>query len=131
MINRSKLDRIIDGASKSGRVGTVERKSNLRVANPDQSQAVATLATGFDITSKATGQPPLAKRLDELMRPILRGQIAYEPLRIKASLNRLGVAIAALDRSEDQLLHTADLILAEEQLKVEILRDRLQGMLEG
>lgn len=70
-------------------------------------------------------------RFADSIKPNLNQAVIGQPLWVMASLDRLGRAIATLDPSQDALLRTADLILAEEQLRVELLRERLQMILEG
>ncbi len=66
------------------------------------------------------------------IRPTLKTQNNCRPVRMRVSLERLKAAIADLDITQDDpLLKTAHLILAEEQLRVELLRQRLQMVLEG
>lgn len=66
------------------------------------------------------------------IRPTLKTQNNCRPVRMRVSLERLQAAIGELDTAQDDsLLKTAHLILAEERLRVELLRQRLQMVLEG
>lgn len=74
----------------------------------------------------------LDARIIEAIRPMLHTQSHCRPVRLRASLTRLQEAIAELDvLDDDPLMKTAYTLLTEEQLRVEMLRQRLQMVLEG
>ncbi|MEM9438893.1 MAG: hypothetical protein AAGA73_00450 [Pseudomonadota bacterium] len=74
----------------------------------------------------------LEERVIGAIRPMLKTQTHCRPVRLRASLARLQEAIHELDIiDDDPLMRTAYVLLAEEQLRVEMLRQRLQMVLEG
>lgn len=74
----------------------------------------------------------LGKRLIDSLRPTSRIKASLKPIGVRLSLLRVADAIEALDvTATDPLLKTAHRLLEEEQLRVEIVRHRLQAILEG
>ena len=66
------------------------------------------------------------------IRPMAKAHRSFRPAYLRASLSRLRSAIENLETVEqDPLLKTAHSILAEEQLRAELLSQRLQMILEG
>ena len=75
---------------------------------------------------------PLCDRLIEAVRPTPMMKQPLRPLRVRLGLLRLADAISGLDvDSADPLLKTAHRVLTEEQLRIEIVRHRLQMALES
>lgn len=74
----------------------------------------------------------LGERLIATLRPTSRIKKSLKPVGVRLSLLRVADAIEALDvTSADPLLKTAHRLLEEEQLRVEMVRHRLQMVLEG
>lgn len=74
----------------------------------------------------------LGEQLIEAIRPKRRVKTSFRPVRVRLSLLRLADAIEDLEiTADDPLLKTAHRLLAEEQLMVEMVRHRLQMVLEG
>jgi hypothetical protein len=85
------------------------------------------------IRSEHDIEPSLAARMVNAIRPKLDNPVATRPAGIRASLKRINQALGSLraDLGEpDPFLETASLVLAEECLRVEILRQRMQMALK-
>jgi len=75
---------------------------------------------------------PLCDRLVEAVRPTPMMKKPLRPLRLRLGLLRLADALSGLEiDSTDPLLKTAHRVLTEEQLRIEIVRHRLQMTLES
>ncbi len=74
----------------------------------------------------------LGEQLIEAIKPKSPSKRSAKPIGVRLSLSRVAHAIEILDvTSTDPLLKTAYRLLAEEQLRVEMMRHRLQMILEG
>lgn len=125
-------------ALASSRIGPARRGEHIagvRSTVPARQRKAVDQAAEIDGTKAFTPTherpPSIAARLIEDLRPDFNRKLNHSPLRIRESLARLGQAIGRLEAGDDQLLQTADHILSEEQLRVELLRERLQMILKG
>jgi hypothetical protein len=76
----------------------------------------------------------LADHVVDAIRPTLSNPSLGRPAAIRQALERFDQALCRLcadPAQQDQLLETARLVLAEERLRVEVLRQRLQMALKG
>jgi|GEM_PF-4809237 len=104
-------------------------RARRKVADPKLPAIVTATSRATNLGSAASA--PLIQRISDSIRPTQNGQAAYEPLQIQASLSRLSKELERFDLDNEGLLRTANQLLAEELLRVEILRYRLQGTIRG
>lgn len=132
---------MIQTVERSTTAAGIERAAPPAIAPPSGLQSPALrgpLAPGDQrrgLPSFDPGRPPpvsLGEQLIEAIRPKRRVKTSFKPIRVRLSLLRLADALEGLDiTANDPLLKTAHRLLAEEQLRVEMVRHRLQMVLEG